>query len=87
MLYKSRDANTPYNATTTEVIAAISDLRDKADGSGNDDEGIVKSDANGDESNLVPANSEALAFTRTPIQVWQILGPATARRIHGSIHQ
>ena len=54
----------------------ISDLRDAADGAGDRDQGIV---ING-KANIVPADDNALAFSRTADQVLNIvyLGGAAA---------
>ena len=55
-----------YNFAVAEVAQAISDLRDSVDGSSDEDQGIRSE--NGSAS-LVPTNTNALVFTRTPIEV------------------
>ena len=72
-LYNSRDANTPYNVTVAEVISAISNLRDTADGQGESDEGIVTTRNGVETANLVPTNNNGLVFTRDPQQVLDIV--------------
>ena len=69
-LFQSADATTPYNVTIAEVVEAVSNLRDEADGSNSDDDqGIVRTTSDGEVANLVPADDDALAFARTPEQV------------------
>jgi hypothetical protein len=48
---------------------AISDARDKLDGSGDKDQGIR---VNG-KANIVPATPDAIVFTRTPQQVLRLV--------------
>ena len=53
---------------------AISDARDSLDGSDDDDQGIsTKSGFNGDQSNIVPLDSNGLAYSRTTGQVLNIV--------------
>lgn len=73
-LFQSADATTPYNVTIAEVVEAVSNLRDEADGSNSDDDqGIVRTTSDGEVANLVPADDDALAFARTPEQVIDIV--------------
>lgn len=69
LLYGNRLANTPYNATVADVIDAISNLRNEADGTSDSDQSIVTATANGEQATLVPADGNGLVFTRTPSQV------------------
>jgi len=61
----------PYTAT-----AQISALRAKLDGTGNDDQGIQG--ANSTISNIVDADSNAIAYSRTTAQVLNIVYGSTA---------
>ncbi len=65
----------PYNATVTQIIQAISNLRAAAAGA-RDDQGLFVS---GNRVVLAPADRNAVAFSRTPQQVLRIvyLGGAT----------
>ncbi|MBW0105689.1 ferritin-like domain-containing protein [Pseudonocardia sp. KRD291] len=58
-----------------ETVGKISDARDSLDGPDDLDQGIVDSDGN---ANIVPADPNAIAFSRTPGQVLNIayLNPA-----------
>ena len=64
---------TPFGAVE-DVVEAISDLRDAADGDGDLDQGIV--DAEG-RTNIVPTDANGLVYARTVEQVLPIvyLGP------------
>lgn len=55
---------------THAILGAISDARDSLDGSSDLDQGVV--DGNGN-ANIVPTDSSAIAFSRTPSQVAQIV--------------
>ena len=55
----------PYQPTIASVVQAISDLRDNADGPGDDDQGII----NGTALTLIPVDGQSLVFARTPEQV------------------
>ena len=69
-LYEQRAVVTPYNVTVETIVDAIAALRDSVDGSQMDDVGIVADDGT---SMLVPVNSNALAFARTPEEVLPIV--------------
>eukprot|EP00850_Spirogloea_muscicola_P001826 SM000007S20786 [mRNA] locus=s7:132228:132805:- [translate_table: standard] len=64
----------PFGATTATIAGAISALRNAAAGKLNDDQGII---LNG-TANLVPTDSNSIAFGRMPAAVRNIvqLGPA-----------
>ncbi|KAK9823094.1 hypothetical protein WJX72_000228 [[Myrmecia] bisecta] len=59
---------TPYGVNVTDVVSAISALRNKVGGAGLD-EGIIVDDY----VNLVPADANSIAFSRTPAQVLDIV--------------
>lgn len=58
------------NPSVFTLVQQISDLRDAADGAGDMDQGLL--DGNGD-ANIVPADANAIAFSRTFEQVLQIV--------------
>ena len=70
LLYQERATETPYNVTVADVVSAISALRGKV--GGGDDQGIVTDTADGEQADLVPVNSNALAYSRTPAEVGPI---------------
>ncbi len=54
------------------TVKAISDARDSLDGDTDLDQGIVNG-PNGSKVNIVPADENAIAFSRTPLQVAKIV--------------
>lgn len=68
------------DATVNDAANAISDARDSLDGEGDLDQGItVVDDQQNSSVNIVPADSNGIAFSRTPDQVLSIVylnGPA-----------
>jgi hypothetical protein len=74
LLYAKGVANPSYN--TAGATAAISKARASLDGTNSDDQGIGGADAT--ISNIVDADSNAIAYTRTTAQVLNIvyLNPA-----------
>ena len=69
LLYQQKDKVAAAGLTVAQVVQAISDLRDAVDGPSDDDQGIV----DGDKSNIVLADSNSIAFSRTPRQVANIV--------------
>ncbi|WP_242097438.1 MULTISPECIES: ferritin-like domain-containing protein [unclassified Sphingomonas] len=66
-------ARTPIPALITSATA-ISDARDSLDGSSDDDQGIASSTINGaNATNIVPTDSNGLAYSRTPGSVLNIV--------------
>lgn len=64
----ARDAAEP-GLGIAGIVQAISDLRDAADGDGDSDQGIFE----GDRANIVPADANSIAFSRTTQQVLNIV--------------
>ncbi|WP_034357101.1 ferritin-like domain-containing protein [Deinococcus phoenicis] len=71
-LYKRRDQEAAPGFTVAAMSRAISDLRDQLDGPGDKDQGITDSPRPG-ESNIVPADANGVAFSRTPREVLNIV--------------
>ena len=69
-LYEQRAVVTPYNVTVETIVDAIAALRDSVDGPQMDDVGIVSDSG---MALLVPVDSNALAFARTPEEVLPIV--------------
>ena len=64
----------PYQPSIADVVQAFSNLRNQADGSPDDDQGIV----NGTELTLVPVDDDSLVFARTPEQASpMVVSPCT----------
>ena len=76
-LIQSGDYVTPYGVNVTTIVNAIATARETLDGSGDDDMGIYNA-TTGDYI-LTPVDSNAVAFSRTPTQVLDIvyLGSST----------
>ncbi|GAA5513479.1 hypothetical protein Dcar01_02217 [Deinococcus carri] len=71
-LYKRRNQEVAPGLTVAAMSQAISDLRDSLDGPGDKDQGITNSPRPG-ESNIVPADANGVAFSRTPREVLNIV--------------
>ena len=69
LLYQNKDVMAVGEQTVAEVVQKISDARDLLSGEGDDDQGIVQDGL----ANIVNANSNAIAFSRTPKQVLDIV--------------
>ncbi|CAM3756267.1 ferritin-like domain-containing protein [Deinococcus frigens] len=78
-LYLRRDEQAVASLTVAQVVQAISNLRDAVDGPTDLDQGIVPtlsgnpSSLRANASNLIPADANAIAFSRTPRQVANIV--------------
>ena len=71
-LIENGDVVTPYGVNVTTIVNAISAGRDMLDGTAtNDDEGIYDN-ATGDYI-LVPKDGNAVAYSRTPAQVLEVV--------------
>ncbi|UBV42004.1 ferritin-like domain-containing protein [Deinococcus taeanensis] len=70
LLYQQRDTQVTASLKVSDVVQAISNLRDSVDGPLDTDQGIL--DANG-MANIVLADSNAIAYSRTPRQVGNIV--------------
>lgn len=68
LLYQQKDTVAAAGLTVAQIVQAISDLRDAVDGSSDDDQGIV----DGSKSNIVLADANAIAYSRTPRNVANI---------------
>ncbi|WP_295819476.1 ferritin-like domain-containing protein [uncultured Deinococcus sp.] len=71
LLYQRRTETAAAGLTVEQVVAAISNLRDAVDGSSDDDQGITGPVAT--ESNIVLADSNSIAFSRSPRNVANIV--------------
>ncbi|GAA5533649.1 ferritin-like domain-containing protein [Deinococcus aluminii] len=69
-LYRRRGEQAAAGLTVEQVVQAISDLRDAVDGPSDDDQGISNM---GMSANIVLADSNGIAFSRTPRQVANIV--------------
>ncbi|MDB5044943.1 MAG: hypothetical protein JWQ08_993 [Deinococcus sp.] len=72
-LYAQKDVVTPYNLTVAQIVKAISDLRDGADGSADLDQGITTDGLPSGAANIVLADENSIAYSRTPRQVANIV--------------
>ncbi|MFK7604011.1 ferritin-like domain-containing protein [Deinococcus sp. SM5_A1] len=78
-LYLRRDEQAVAGLTVAQVVQAISNLRDAVDGPTDLDQGIVPTQSGNpsflraNASNLIPADANAIAFSRTPRQVANIV--------------
>ncbi|CAM3900128.1 ferritin-like domain-containing protein [Deinococcus saxicola] len=78
-LYLRREEQAVAGLTVAGVVQAISNLRDAVDGPADNDQGIVPtlegnpSSLRASASNIVPADANAIAFSRTPRQVANIV--------------
>jgi Ferritin-like domain len=68
LLYAQKDVVTPYGVTVETVVQKISDLRGAAGGK-DKDQGLIR---NG-KANIIPVDSNSIAFSRTPRQVANIV--------------
>jgi hypothetical protein len=82
-LYAQKDVVTPYNLTVAQIVRAISDLRDGADGTMDLDQGITTDGLPAGTANIVLADENSIAYSRTPRQVANIVfltGDSTATK-------
>jgi hypothetical protein len=70
LLYQRKGEMAAAGLTVEQVVQAISDLRDAVDGSTDDDQGIT---GTATESNIVLADSNSIAYSRTPRNVANIV--------------
>ena len=82
LLYQQKDTETPYNVTVAELVELIADLENKVD-SNSDAQGIVVMENGQEVANLVPVNSNAMAFARTPKEVLNIVYLGSALKSGG----
>jgi hypothetical protein len=69
LLYQNRSTVAAAGLRVEQIVQAISDLRDAVDGNDDRDQGITM----GGKANLVPADKDAIAFSRTTAQVLNIV--------------
>ena len=77
-LIQNGDVVTPYGVNVTTIVNAISAARDQLDGTATNDDVGIFNPATGDYI-LTPVDGNAVAFSRTPTQVLDIvyLGSST----------
>lgn len=76
LLYQQKDTVAAAGLTVAQIVQAISDLRDSVDGADDRDQGIVAGAGNPSYvtgANIVLADNNAIAFSRTPRQVANIV--------------
>ena len=73
LLYDRRNVTPGTNQTVQELAQKISDARDLLDGEGDTDQGIVHDNPFGTQANVVLSDENALAYSRTPFQVLNIV--------------
>ncbi|MVN89446.1 ferritin-like domain-containing protein [Deinococcus sp. HMF7620] len=69
LLYQQRNTDVTSALKVSDVVQAISNLRDSVDGALDTDQGIVEAGA----ANIVLADSNSIAYSRTPRQVGNIV--------------
>ncbi len=69
LLYSAKTV-TPYKVPVFKIVQAISDLRDAADGPGDDDQGLYNAKG---KPILAPGDANHLSFSRTVDQVLKIV--------------
>ncbi|MFB9992915.1 ferritin-like domain-containing protein [Deinococcus oregonensis] len=72
-LYARRNDPAAAGLNVGQVVKAISDLRDKVDGSDDRDQGILTDGIPSTSANIVLADADSIAFSRTPRQVANIV--------------
>ena len=77
-LYQRRAQQAAAGLTVEQVVQAISNLRDSVDGSDDRDQGVTAGAGNPSyvptrSANIVPADANGIAFSRTPRQVANIV--------------
>ncbi|GGN38502.1 ferritin-like domain-containing protein [Deinococcus daejeonensis] len=69
LLYQQRNTDVTATLKVSDVVQAISNLRDSVDGASDVDQGIVE----GGAANIVLADGNGIAYSRTPRQVGNIV--------------
>ncbi|WP_309571812.1 ferritin-like domain-containing protein [Deinococcus sp.] len=69
LLYAQKDVQVTSSLKVSDVVQAISNLRDAVDGSDDRDQGII----DGTKSNIIPTDANGIAYSRTPRQVANIV--------------
>lgn len=69
LLYAQKDVQVTPSLKVSDVVQAISNLRDAVDGTDDRDQGIV----DGAKSNIIPTDANGIAYSRTPRQVANIV--------------
>ena len=73
LLIQQRDVKTPYGVKVSDIVQAISDLRDVLDGSGDTDRGIVYGKGKSERTILAPVAPDGITKPRTTRQVLNIV--------------
>ena len=80
LLIQQRNVKTPYNVKVRDIVAAISNLRDKLDGPKASDRPIVWWDGKNARTILAPVSQNGITVPRTTRQVLNIVYGGTGNK-------